>query len=58
MAWRHSADAGTEHNGVYFKDCAVASQYDDDVWPWATDKIEADRLWKLSEKLVGQEFNY
>ncbi|KAI3541709.1 short-chain dehydrogenase/reductase family Oxidoreductase [Colletotrichum abscissum] len=45
-------------NGQYFNDCRIADQYDEEIYPWANNKIEADRLWKLSEKLVGQEFNY
>ncbi|OHF01962.1 short-chain dehydrogenase/reductase family Oxidoreductase [Colletotrichum orchidophilum] len=45
-------------NGQYFNDCRVADQYEEEIYPWANNKIEADKLWKLSEKLVGQEFNY
>ncbi|WYZ38118.1 hypothetical protein EsH8_III_000032 [Colletotrichum jinshuiense] len=45
-------------NGSYFNDCRLADQYKEEVYPWATNKIDADRLWKLSEKLVGEEFNY
>ncbi|KAF9877236.1 short-chain dehydrogenase reductase family [Colletotrichum karsti] len=45
-------------NGKYFNDCRLADQYKEEVYPWATDKIDADRLWKLSEKLVGQEFKF
>ncbi|KAI8264687.1 Retinol dehydrogenase 14 [Colletotrichum sp. SAR11_239] len=45
-------------NGKYFNDCRLADQYNEEVHPWATDKIDADRLWKLSEKLVGEEFKY
>lgn len=48
--------AGTKSNGKYFMTCAVANQYEGEIFPWATDEIEADRLWKLSEKLVGQVF--
>ena len=36
----------------------MANQYEDEVMPWATNEIEADKTWKLSEKLVGQEFAY
>ncbi|KAL9027541.1 MAG: hypothetical protein Q9196_003946 [Gyalolechia fulgens] len=45
-----------EHNGAYLADSQV--------WPvekvrsWARDSVEADMLWKLSEKIVGQEFSY
>ncbi|KAL7910387.1 hypothetical protein GGI35DRAFT_448632 [Trichoderma velutinum] len=47
-----------EHNGVYLEDAHIADPYTQTVKPWATSKVEADRLWKLSEKLVGQEFSY
>ncbi|KAI8206210.1 Retinol dehydrogenase 14 [Colletotrichum sp. SAR 10_76] len=45
-------------NGKYFNDCRLADQYNEEVHSWATDKIDAERLWKLSEKLVGEEFEY
>ncbi|POR37699.1 Retinol dehydrogenase 14 [Tolypocladium paradoxum] len=47
-----------DHNGAYLLECRLADPYVDTVKPWATSSIEADRLWKLSEKLVGQEFSY
>ncbi|PON28915.1 WW domain-containing oxidoreductase [Trichoderma gamsii] len=47
-----------EQNGAYLEDSHVADPYTNTVKPWATSSIEADRLWKLSEKLVGQEFQY
>ncbi|KAL6899932.1 hypothetical protein GGI43DRAFT_427645 [Trichoderma evansii] len=47
-----------ERNGAYLENSHVADPYTDTVKPWATSSIEADRLWKLSEKLVGQEFQY
>ncbi|KAL7800239.1 hypothetical protein V8C37DRAFT_398460 [Trichoderma ceciliae] len=47
-----------ENNGAYLENSHIADPYTDTVKPWATSKIEADRLWKLSEKLVGQEFAY
>ncbi|KAK7429545.1 hypothetical protein QQZ08_003924 [Neonectria magnoliae] len=47
-----------EHNGAYLVQCRVADPYVDTVKPWVTSSIEADKLWKLSEKLVGQEFKY
>ncbi|RYP90067.1 hypothetical protein DL770_003806 [Monosporascus sp. CRB-9-2] len=46
------------HNGGYFQDSRLADPYTDNLRPWATSPIEADRLWKLSEKLVGQTFSY
>ncbi|KAL4885683.1 hypothetical protein BJY04DRAFT_180238 [Aspergillus karnatakaensis] len=47
-----------DHNGAYLQDCHIADPWTETVKPWATDKVEAERLWKLSEKLVGQEFNF
>ncbi|KAI1377505.1 NAD(P)-binding protein [Hypoxylon crocopeplum] len=46
------------HNGVYLISCRVADPRIDTVRPWATSPVEAERLWKLSEKLVGQKFSY
>lgn len=48
----------TGHNGAFLNDCHIADPYQEEVYPWATSKADAERLWKLSEKLVGQEFNY
>lgn len=50
--------SSAENNGAYLQDCHVADPWTDTVKPWATDKVEAEKLWKLSEKLVGQEFNH
>ncbi|KAL4929032.1 putative short-chain dehydrogenase [Aspergillus undulatus] len=47
-----------DKNGAYLQDCHVADPWTETVKPWATDKVEAERLWKLSEKLVGQEFSF
>ena len=43
----------TEIKGVYLSSCQIA-----EPTPFATDAANAERLWKLSEKLVGQEFNW
>ncbi|KAL5594649.1 hypothetical protein BROUX41_001568 [Berkeleyomyces rouxiae] len=52
-------DSGiAEHNGAFLSDCHVADQNLEEVYSWATSKIDAERVWKLSEKLVGQEFKY
>ncbi|KAK2684379.1 hypothetical protein QWA68_016799 [Fusarium oxysporum] len=48
----------SDQNGAYLLQCRIADPYVDTVKPWATSPIEADKLWKLSEKLVGQEFKY
>lgn len=47
-----------EHNAAYLQDSHIANPYVDTLKPYATDGIEANRLWKLSEKLVGQDFAY
>lgn len=39
--------------GVYLADCAVT----DDHAPWALDPASAERLWSLSERLVGRTFD-
>jgi hypothetical protein len=46
------------YNGEYLQDSRISDPYKDTVKSWAVSKVEADRLWKLSEKLVGQEFSY
>ncbi|KAI1333129.1 retinol dehydrogenase 13 [Xylariaceae sp. FL0255] len=48
----------TAHNGAYLQNCRVSDPLVDTVRPWATSPIEAERLWRLSEKLVGQSFSY
>ncbi|TGJ80817.1 hypothetical protein E0Z10_g7961 [Xylaria hypoxylon] len=45
-----------DHNGAYLENSHVADPFVDTVKPWATSQFEADRLWKLTEKLIGQEF--
>ncbi|KAI0157180.1 NAD(P)-binding protein [Hypoxylon sp. FL1284] len=51
-------DPAIPTNGAYLEDCRVASPWTDVLLPWATSSVEAERCWKLSEKLVGQEFSY
>ncbi|KAJ9223761.1 hypothetical protein DTO027B5_5986 [Paecilomyces variotii] len=46
------------NNGAYLVDSHVADPLVDTVKPWATSSFEAERLWRLSEKLVGEEFSY
>ncbi|KAK0726122.1 WW domain-containing oxidoreductase [Lasiosphaeris hirsuta] len=46
------------HNGAYLQDAHVADPWTETVRPWGTSPVEAERLWKLSEKLVGEEFSY
>lgn len=54
-----SPDIETEElNGKYFFDAHVADPWKGDSWSWARDPIDAERLWKLSEEMVGQTFEY
>ncbi|KAF8877575.1 hypothetical protein CPB84DRAFT_1688688 [Gymnopilus junonius] len=46
------------HNGAYLLECRVADPLTDTIKPWATSPFEAEKLWRLSEKLVGQKFSY
>ncbi|MCJ1355585.1 MAG: hypothetical protein MMC33_005577 [Icmadophila ericetorum] len=50
--------SGSQHNGAYLVDSHIADPDVDTVKHHALDHIEADRLWKLSEELVGQKFEY
>lgn len=47
-----------ELNGEYFLDARLADPWANETYAWCRDKIDAERLWKLSEKMVGQEFTY
>ncbi|KAJ4178361.1 hypothetical protein NW767_014883 [Fusarium falciforme] len=47
-----------KNNGAYLNHCRLADPFAEEVWPWVTCKASAEMLWKLSEKLVGQEFTY
>jgi hypothetical protein len=42
----------TEVKGLYLSDCQLAEPF-----PHASDPVAADRLWKLSEELVGERFS-
>ncbi|KAL2807724.1 hypothetical protein BJX63DRAFT_436776 [Aspergillus granulosus] len=46
------------HNGAFLEDCHVANPLTDDIKAWATSPVEAEKLWRLSEELVGQVFTY
>ncbi|KAF8891620.1 hypothetical protein CPB84DRAFT_1374608 [Gymnopilus junonius] len=48
----------SDQNGSYLLDCHVADPVTETVKPWAISRIEAEKLWTLSQKLVGQEFSY
>ncbi|KAI4153955.1 MAG: hypothetical protein LQ340_001973 [Diploschistes diacapsis] len=45
-----------EYNGRYLQDAEVVPE--DRVRAWARDKVEAEKLWRISEELVGQKFSY
>ncbi|KAK1979461.1 WW domain-containing oxidoreductase [Colletotrichum cereale] len=47
-----------DNNGVYLENSHIADPWVETVKPWGTSPVEAERLWKLSEKLVEQEFQY
>ncbi|KAH7311415.1 hypothetical protein B0I35DRAFT_438037 [Stachybotrys elegans] len=47
-----------EHNGAYLDNAHVAHPERETIKPWAVSRSEAERLWKLSEELVGQKFSY
>ncbi len=38
--------------------CITYAAVDDSTMDYALDLVEAEKLWKLSEKLVGQDFSY
>jgi len=45
-----------EHNGAYLLDSHVEDPTE--IHPHAMSTLEAEKLWKLSEKIVGQTFAY
>ncbi|OAL34744.1 hypothetical protein AYO20_05939 [Fonsecaea nubica] len=45
---------GKEGRGAYLKDCQISH----DAHPRAVSSEEAERLWKLSEDLVGEKFSW
>ncbi|KAI5460135.1 hypothetical protein BGZ63DRAFT_426080 [Mariannaea sp. PMI_226] len=47
-----------DQNGAYFLECRLGDPCVDTILPWATSPVEAERLWHLSEKIVGQKFLY
>lgn len=44
------------HNGSYLLNCHLADPFTDTVKPWGASEVEAEKLWRLSETLVGQKF--
>ena len=60
--WVATTPALEGRGGLYCEDCHVAEQDDQDtgggVRSYAIDPDNAERLWELSEKMVGQTFAY
>jgi len=58
--WAATADELTGKGGVYCEDCGIAEVNETSamsgVRPYALDKGDAERLWSLSEDLVGERF--
>ncbi len=58
--WVATADELEGQGGVYCEDCNVAAQDDENplggVRSYALDQGNADRLWTLSEEMVGENF--
>ncbi|KAF5645216.1 oxidoreductase [Fusarium sp. NRRL 25303] len=47
-----------ENNGAYLLECRLADPMTDTVRPWATSSTEAALLWRKSEEMVGQKFDF
>ena len=47
-----------KQNGKYLLKMRVGDPFVDTLKPWATNRVEAEKLWRLSEELVGQRFSY
>lgn len=60
--WVATAEELEGAGGLYCEDCHVASEDNesasDGVRSYAVDRANAERLWALSEEMVGQEFAY
>lgn len=55
---RAALDPSLETDGnVYLVDCKIA-EVGNDLLPYATDKESAMKLWVISEKMVGEKFEY
>ena len=48
-----SLTQNSAYNGVYLENGNLS----DDLQPTATNPADVEKLWKLSEELVGQEFS-
>ena len=47
--------ASPEHSGAFLVDAQI---FDEPLLPHAADEGNAEKLWELSEKLVGEKFVY
>lgn len=60
--WVATAEELEGTGGLYCEDCHVASEDNEDtaggVRSYAVDHDKADRLWAMSEELVGEDFAY
>ncbi|MBY6216782.1 SDR family NAD(P)-dependent oxidoreductase [Qipengyuania aquimaris] len=60
--WVATADELQGAGGLYCEDCHVANEDDEDlmggVRSYAIDEGNAERLWQVSEEMVGQTFAY
>jgi hypothetical protein len=44
------------NNGSFLQDSHVVAP--EDIYPWGRDPIDAEKLWNLSEEIVGEKFEY
>lgn len=62
QCWAATASELADQGGVYCEDCNIAEIDDaspkNGVRSYALDPASADRLWTLSEQMVGQQFSY
>jgi NAD(P)-dependent dehydrogenase (short-subunit alcohol dehydrogenase family) len=60
--WAATSPDLTGQGGIYLEDCHIAEAatpgVDGGVESYALDRTDADRLWALSEELVGQVFTF
>ncbi|PWY69488.1 short-chain dehydrogenase [Aspergillus heteromorphus CBS 117.55] len=52
----HESLSSLESNGSYLQDCTILKP--EQVRSWARDPIEAEQLWKLTEDIVKEKFDY
>lgn len=60
--WAATSDDLTGHGGLYLENCQIGEPAtagsDSGVESYALDRDQADRLWRISEDLVGQSFEF